>query len=162
MQGSHYNYFHETYLIFNGRSDGRGRVFSVQLLFRRHPNRASELEPARRVVSSILIWSSEFFLSRLVLEIPFFQNKKKRCFQLPKPYTSYVHLAHSLKQHSSRTTNASQVFRKFRWIYGHDSGRVSLFLSSAPLHASRISAHALTTLLTLKEKTKDCLQSYVD
>ena len=56
----------------------------------------------RRVVSSILTWSSEFFLSFLVLEIFFFQNKKETCFQLPKPYTSYVHFVHSLKQRSIR------------------------------------------------------------
>ena len=31
---AHIIYFYETYLIFNGRSDGRSRVFSVQLLFR--------------------------------------------------------------------------------------------------------------------------------
>ena len=56
----------------------------------------------RRAVSSILPWSSEFFLSFLVLEIFFFQNKKETCFQLPKPYTSYVHFVHSLKQRSIR------------------------------------------------------------
>ena len=56
----------------------------------------------QRVVSSILTWSSEFFLSFLVLEIFFFQNKKKTCFQLPKPYTSFVYFVHSLKQGSIR------------------------------------------------------------
>ena len=113
------------------------------------------------------------FDSHLELRI-FSEPSGVRNFLLPKqkekmfPVAEAIHVLRSsrtslsLKQHSSRTTNASQVFRKFRWIYGHDSGRVSLFLSSAPLHASRISAHALTTLLTLKEKTKDCLQSYVD
>ena len=84
----------------------------------------------RRLVSSILSWSSESFLSFLVLEIFFFQNKNKRCFQLPKPFTSFC----SLKQ-----------------------GSIMEFCSG-PLHASRISAHALTTLRTikrLKKKTKD-------
>ena len=84
----------------------------------------------RRLVSSILTWSSESFLSFLVLEIFFFQNKNKRCFQLPKPFTSFC----SLKE-----------------------GSIMEFCS-APLHASGISAHALTTLRAikrLKEKTKD-------
>ena len=62
----------------------------------------------RRVVSSILPWSSEFFLSFLVLEIFFFQNKKETCFQLPKPYTSYVHFVHSLKQHISSGKKVKQ------------------------------------------------------
>ena len=55
----------------------------------------------RRGVSSILTWSSKI-PSFLVLEIFFFQNKKKTCFQLPKPYTSYAHFVHSLKQGSIR------------------------------------------------------------
>ena len=121
----------------------------------------------RKVVSSILTWSSEFFLSFLVLEVFFFKNKKKTCFQLPKPYTSYVHFVHSLKQRSIRwskkhISSGRKSSSAFRWTSGHDREAASLFMSLAPLHASRISAHALNTLLTLKEKTEDCLQTYVD
>ena len=80
------------------------------------------------------------------------------------PIAEAIHVLCSLKQRSimgQKTpflTEASQALHSV----GHDSETASLlsvFLTSALLNASRISAHALTTLRAtkrLKEKTKEC------
>ena len=77
------------------------------------------------------------------------------------PIAEAIHVLCSLKQRSimgQKTpflTEASQALHSV----GHDSETASLFLTSALLNASRISAHGLTTLRAtkrLKEKTKEC------
>ena len=112
----------------------------------------------QRVVSSILTWSSEFFLSFLVLEIFFFQNKKKTCFQLPKPYTSFVYFVHSLKQGSIRWSK--KHISSGKKVKQYIPVERPVMIAKQPLF-SRVSRHSTRiTRLTLTRTSRHILTPF--